>query len=217
MAQLHYEFQQRNPSIAQSYCGYLRKEPLESFPNLSFQIQKYDPLACTELLSHLATQDPFVTVIAKEAPRPFDRKEKWMGAEYFVDDVAFTTVDRPLVIIPGPNPFIPSELELLEANDSKDVPVCLLSEPGGQLSYLADHEFKVPEGTLFFNIKTPELSPSNAKSQVLARLFVRFVHERLNELSYEASSAGLHYDVWLEKKTGISISIHGYNEKSVLV
>jgi hypothetical protein len=54
MAQLHFEYQQRNPYLAQTYCGLLRQETIETFPNLSFQIQRFDPDLAIAMIGHLA-------------------------------------------------------------------------------------------------------------------------------------------------------------------
>jgi insulysin len=155
--------------------------------------------------------------MAKEAPKAFDRKEKWMGAKYFVDDPIQATdfAMRPEVGIPEPNQFMPQELKLHHSANSNSIPLELVNLPGMQMYYMPDNEFFVPECAMIFKFRTPILKAGSPKSQALANLFVRFVHETLNEVSYEASNAGLHYDVWIEKKTGLSISVHGYSEKGV--
>ncbi|KAI8826195.1 uncharacterized protein EV422DRAFT_515705 [Fimicolochytrium jonesii] len=92
------------------------------------------------------------------------------------------------------------------------------TDPAGKLYFYPDSEFLVPECLHAFTLKTPKIRPNNPRSIVLAHLYTRFVNERLTELSYDAASAGLHYDVAVAPgDTGIAVSVEGYSEKAQLL
>ncbi|KAJ3152968.1 hypothetical protein HDU86_005423 [Geranomyces michiganensis] len=218
-----YQFQQRSSGLATQWCGLLRRESIESFPQKSFFISSFDPAATQALLGELTPESCMYTMIAQKPEILLDKTEKWMGAKYATNRIGDTDIEmwksaKPCADIahPEPNPYIPKHLSLT-ARDSAP-PQLLLSSTKGKLYFYPDAEFAVPEAAYMFNIKTPKIRPDDPRSIVLAALYTRFVHERLQEISYDAASAGLHFDVGsIAGDTGIAVGVDGYSENAALL
>ncbi|TPX30829.1 hypothetical protein SmJEL517_g05695 [Synchytrium microbalum] len=227
MSKVGYEFQQRSANIVTSVCRSIRREGIESFPAQSTFISRFDRDAIHRLFGILKPDTCTLYMIAKKQhlPIPLDKKEKWMGGLYGVAKVnasdlkIWTNVQpHPEISYPAPNRFIPDNLVLVSSQASsssvKADPQLIVNAPEGRLYHHTDDTFFVPESLYNFTLRSPAIQPDNPKSLALADLYIRFVHERLNEISYDATSAGLHYDVYTKEGTGIGISIDGYSQKS---
>ncbi|KAJ3009499.1 hypothetical protein HKX48_007910 [Thoreauomyces humboldtii] len=218
---LGYQYQQRNNGIATTWCGLLRKEGIDTFPRQSYFIDKFDGNAAQSLLQELRPDACLYTIIAQKPEVELTQTEKWMGAKYAVVDIKAETsawMEAPAhksIQYPKRNPYIPTDLML--SPRSNRVPELLKESDSGKLYFYPDGEFEVPESAFSFNIRTPAIRPDNPRALVLASLYLRFVHERLTELSYDAATAGLHYDVSLSHTTGIVVSVDGYSEKTHLL
>jgi insulysin len=158
--------------------------------------------------------------MAKKPGMIFEQREKWMNVDYsvlpFTQDLTMHSLTESNSIeMPRPNIFIPKNLTL--SKESYTIPMKMADSDGCKLFYFADNSFETPKSSIQFKLKTPEIRPGDAKSLCLAHLYNRFVDERLNEYSYDASVAGLQYGCKTKHNTGISISVHGYNEKSLLL
>ncbi|KXS19755.1 putative ptr insulinase family/protease III [Gonapodya prolifera JEL478] len=243
VAETQYKFQQQSRGSATRYATLLRKEDLSTFPMKSLFVSKFSPGRIRDLLDTLVPETCVITVVALDksseggfkSPK-LDRKEQWMEARYALVPFSSEELHRwkpsqgnPEVRYPVPNPFIPDNLQLVNQPPSEVVaslegeqraaansrpPVLLKDDPRGQLWCHTDDEFWVPELSYSFTIKTPSIRPDNAKSLVLADLYLRFVHERLNQISYPAHYAGLSYGVSVFRSVGIDVSISGYSQKA---
>ena len=171
-----YQYQQRSPNIATNYCGFLRKEQIETFPYQTFFISKYDPDAIQELFKFLSPDRVITQIVAQNSDKNLDRKEKWMGAKYTVFDPTTQSRLLPLenISYPRENPFVPNDLKLLDHGLSGDIlPQKLPTKESAELYYYPDNEFGVPESCYIFTIKSPSIRPGDAKSQCLLALFIR--------------------------------------------
>lgn len=167
--------------------------------------------------------------------------EKWMKARYgsrpwSKEECKLWEIGKPSseykFAYPSQNRFLPENLEILDPSigkESSQAPTVVEKGESGICYYMRDNQFELPKIMLSFNIRyytsssiyfpnplyfrTPAIKAGDAKSLCLATLYNRFVLEALNELSYEASSAGLHYNVWIKNGNGVSISIDGFSEK----
>ncbi|TPX44671.1 hypothetical protein SeLEV6574_g04356 [Synchytrium endobioticum] len=230
MSKIAYEFQQRSAGIVAGLCRSIRKEGIETFPSKSTLIRWFDASAVHRLFASLKPHNCVVYLISKNLESnglfKLNQKEKWMGARYGVsrltdDDMRSwcNAQPHPEITYPERNRFIPDNLALVGdvKNSLKQNPVLISASAEGRLYFHLDDTFYVPECLLSFAIKTPAIRPNNPKSLALAELYIRFVHERLNELSYDATSAGLHYDVYVKDGTGIGLSVDGYSQKAIML
>lgn len=201
MSKTHYEYQQRSSSIATNYCQALRKEPLDSFPFHSYFIETFSRELIGDVFRHLSPENAFVMILAKNDAVKYESQEKWMGAAYCTKSWLPSSVILPdNVKLPAPNQFISKKLELLDIKTSQ-VPEMIHSSEGVTLYHFPDNSFESPEAAIHFFIKTPSISPGNAKSLALSMVWNKFVADRLTEYSYNSSIAGLNYRVHTSKST----------------
>ncbi|KAJ3326049.1 hypothetical protein HDV06_002434 [Boothiomyces sp. JEL0866] len=214
MSKIAYEYQQRSPTIATTYAKAMRRESLETFPYHTVTIDKFDDVAVQKLLGRLELESAFVEIIAHNCPYTLDRKEKWMGARYtiFPYETINPVKSSNEVLYPKRNNLVPSKLDILDHPKNQIIPNKIYEHNGAIMYHLPDSEFKIPKSEFIFTIKTPLIRPDSPKSVCLASLYTRFVSEELNELSYNASLAGLHYSIWIDDNTGIGISVDGYSQ-----
>ncbi|KAF9495865.1 hypothetical protein BDN71DRAFT_1447054 [Pleurotus eryngii] len=147
-------------------------------------------------------------------------KEPWYGTEYKVErfDEEFVREaeaanDIPDLRLPGPNEFIPTDLDV----DKRDV-----SEPAkrphlvrktalSSLWHKKDDKFWVPKAHVVVDLRSP-ISNATAKAAVLTKLYSDLVTDALSEYSYDADLAGLQYNC-ISHTGGLYVALNGYNDK----
>ncbi|KAJ4475639.1 insulin-degrading enzyme [Lentinula aciculospora] len=149
-------------------------------------------------------------------------KEPWYGTAYRFErfDEEFTSSPNDLheLFLPGPNEFIPTNLNVDKRERVRPVkrPHLIRETPLSTLWHKKDDRFWVPKAHVLIDIRSP-VSNSSARSAVLTRLFTDLVTDSLEEFSYDAALASLSYNCTSHTK-GMYVSLQGYNDKmSVLV
>lgn len=233
LATINYQYKEREDAfdyvMGQTFT--ITQEPIETYPEQTQIIQKFDESEIRELLNVLVPKKAQYYLIAPSlitGVHP-DRKEKWVGVEYTIKALNPDLLKKlehasthPKIDLPHPNPFIPKNLELVTGtkHDVADVliptPEVIVENERGLIYFSKDYRYNAPLVHLYFEIKTPQIDIGNAAKVVLADLYVKSVMDALTNFSFPASLAGLNYVV---KRTeyGLSISIDGYNEHADLL
>ncbi|KAG6860960.1 hypothetical protein C0995_005624 [Termitomyces sp. Mi166 len=138
-------------------------------------------------------------------------KEPWYGTSYRVERFDERFIEKaeapntiPELCLPGPNEFIPTDLEVDKriVTEPLQRPHLVRETPLSTLWHKKDDHFLVPKAHAVIDIR---------------RLYADIVNDSLTEYSYAADLAGLSYN-FMSQTNGLYISIHGYNDKlSVLV
>ena len=79
-----------------------------------------------------------------------------------------------------------------------------------RLFHKEDSEFGVPKCVVYINLLNP-IAYSSPRSTVLSALYAELVKDALNEYSYDASVAGLQYELTNTTK-GLQLVFYGYND-----
>ncbi|KAF8637420.1 hypothetical protein AX17_002915 [Amanita inopinata Kibby_2008] len=151
-------------------------------------------------------------------------KEPWYGTGYLVekfDDNFVRTAegpnDIPELYMPGPNEFMPSNLDV----ERKDVPApakrphLIRQTALSQLWHKKDDRFWVPKAHVVIDIRSP-LANESPRASVITRLYCDIVNDSLAEFSYNADIAGLSYK-FVQHMTGLYLTTHGYNDKMTVL
>ncbi|EAU88742.1 insulin-degrading enzyme [Coprinopsis cinerea okayama7 len=152
-------------------------------------------------------------------------KEPWYGTSYNVKEWESDFIEQangpntlPELYLPGPNEFIPTNLDV----EKRDVPEPLKrphlirETPLSTLWHKKDDRFWVPKARIVIDIRSPFVNET-ARSSALSRLYIDLVNDSLTEFTYDADLAGLSYNLF-SHSTGIYIAVTGYNDKvSVLL
>jgi insulysin len=228
MAKLNYQFQSRDDafSTVMEISSEMPYEDLSTYPEKINIPQKYDPAFLLSFVDSLKAEKCLYFVLADPAKTgvPMDTKEKWMNAEYAIKSVSRSHLTAwndaapiPAIQLPPPNPYLPKQFELVEKTEKhgEEDPLLLFSNEGCAIYYAQDTRYKVPEVCLIFDIQTP-LIENNAKSQVLADLYVRALGEKLSADLSLAGSAGIgtHFNC---DEYQFHLSLSGYSDKAPLL
>ncbi len=108
------------------------------------------------------------------------------------------------------NPFIPENLELVEAQPQKS-PIAVWSKPGAVLWYLSDTEFQRPTADFYLTLLSPKANQTPELS-LLADLYTRMVNDQLNGTLYDAGLASLSANLYPHLR-GISLKLSGFSDK----
>jgi len=117
--------------------------------------------------------------------------------------------------LPVKNPFIPKRLALKQhLGASKGLR--RLKEAGPlELWHQHDTSFGTPKSSIKVRVKSPVVGQS-VQMAAQAQLFAELASDALNEFSYPAALAGLHYQMTANSR-GFDISVSGYNDRQGLL
>ncbi|MCE5316035.1 MAG: insulinase family protein [Parachlamydia sp.] len=232
LATIRYQYQPREDAFdtIMRYATWLVHEKMETFPQQTQVIERFDPQAVQELLSYMTPQNARYDVMAPESLTgvALDHKEPWMGVPYSIRPIAPELLQSwadakpiPEIDLPIPNPFIPQHLDLLhfEAKKSDSLlphPELILDNPKSKIYYAPDTRFLTPNIGWAIQMKTPSIIDGNTSQVVLGELYVKCLKEALDPYIYPAALAGLNCDIDT-KENGIAINIDGYSDKASLL
>ncbi len=226
LAVISYEYQSRDDAFttAMRIAGEMTKEKLETYPQKLVLASRYDANQIQALLNSLTPETAVYIVSAdpKLSGIHPTHHEKWMNAAYAFKDIgadkltAWTSSPpHPRIDLPAPNPYFPDSLALIPIEDrAKTTPEALINNDLGTVYFLQDQKYQVPETTVIFAIKTPEMDGS-ARSRVLFDLYMRSLSDKLSSALFFAGQAGLHLNV-SQVDNDFVITSNGYSEKTPL-
>ena len=184
-----------------------------------------------KLVSKLTVDDAMLTVLSKDFEGKTNKVEKWYRTQYRVRPISSATLDKwasppPAaslgISLPRPNVFIPSERGLkVKAKVVDEVadararsfeermqpirPPSLIRDDGENgrwtVYFKQDDRFGEPKAFIIFQLLTKEVYASADKA-ALASLYQTAVTDNLQEYSYDASLAGLSYDIQVLPRVG---------------
>lgn len=227
---LAYEYKSREEpfNYLMKMGEWMIRENLNTFPEHSSIIQKYDPVAIQNLLNDLTIDNANISLLAKSeySEVKTERKEKWMGVPYAVkiippEEYEFLQKISPnsAIHIPAPNPFIPHKISFSSSSVNSEKPLsiphpeAIVNTNEGVLYFAKDIDLQLPQTVWFFQIHTPRINSANPSEMALSDLYIRCLKEILNPLSYNAKIADLIYDI-SQIENGIEISLYGYQDNA---
>ncbi|HAA44525.1 MAG: peptidase, insulinase family [Halomonas sp. 54_146] len=110
--------------------------------------------------------------------------------------------------LPGPNPFIASDLTLLEGQDEH--PSLLVDTPAFTAWHMQDERFTTPSVEWRVSLQNPTASYS-AHEAVLTRLLASWLNDSLNESLYPAWLAGQAFSAYPHAR-GMTLSFSGWRD-----
>lgn len=223
---LRYCYQSRSPTatFVSDYAEAMIDEPLETFPEKTLTSTRYERESFDGLLAKLTPDSCHFSLLAtpqKSRLLP-DLKERWLGADYTIHPLSThklqtwtASLPHPLIHLPEKNAYFPQNLTLVEAT-TDTTPLLLEDSEQGTCYFCIDQDFKVPQISWNFSLKTPLISTKQIKSHVLADLFCHTVSERLKGASYEAALGGLSFDL-IPDFNGLRLRVDGFHDKAPLL
>lgn len=235
---LDYQFQSQRAAYKEATYHALRiaGEDLDTYPERTELLAKYDPQANRALLQLLIPQKSQVILIAPyaESRVKLTEKEPWLGVNFALKPITRTQFAKwvqasphPEIILPEPNPYLPSNLTVLQAaenatayshplkNRAVPIPKAILDNEHGKVYYAQDTFYRVPIVDLILTIRSPEITPAHSRSMALSELYAKCLQESLDDASYNAKLGGLKFSLKVaDNGNGIKLEIHGYSDKA---
>lgn len=206
-----------------SVASYMDKHPPAEYLSGMYLYKEFNPEKIHEILSFLTPENGNVVVAGKFVEGKTDRKEHWYETSYHVQRVdagklALWNKDPVCsdLSIPSPNPFIPTEFDLLweplpEGSRDMEGPINVYQDEYMEVHHKADRTFKRPKATVLIQFFTP-LAYQSPLHAVMANLFTYLLEDALSEYSYPAERAGFGYQ--LDQATvGIRLALTGYSHR----
>jgi secreted Zn-dependent insulinase-like peptidase len=184
-----------------------------------YNLNEYTPDLYLNYLNHLTPENMLVTISANNIKG--NSKTEWYEAPYNIEkysDEFIHAIKTPKTIatltVPEKNIFIPENIDLLTLKNNQQ-PELLKRLDGLEIWYSANTSFGTPKANLFVTIRSPATTFSAANLN-LTEIMVSLLKDSLNEFSYPAYLAGLHYELYNHIR-GITVKISGYNDKQSIL
>jgi insulysin len=189
--------------------------PLEVAERMPYLWLREDATAVQAVLGQLRPDNLLVTLVAKGLPT--DQVERYFGARYsYSEDTgaawsALAGVPGVAAIrLPLPNPYVPTQTTVRPIE-----PARLIDEPTLRLYYAQDTEFQRPLLAHVLRVRLPR-SVASVRNAALLRFYDACVKESLNETTYAAGEAGLHFE-FSASLEGVHLGIDGYDASAPLL
>uniref|UniRef100_A0A7S4JKR1 Insulin-degrading enzyme n=2 Tax=Odontella aurita TaxID=265563 RepID=A0A7S4JKR1_9STRA len=209
------------------------QEPRVSFSSSS---QREETISATlDFTNKLTVDDAIITVLSKSFEGKTSSVETWYGTAYNTRPVSVSTLNAWQncakaadlgVAYPKPNVFIPEEKGLrvkkkvkidevkamsFEGRMTPRTPPKIIRDNEWTVYFKQDDRFGEPKAFLIFQLLTKEVYSSEFFA-ALATLYQSCVVDAIEEYAYDATLAGLSYDVQVLPR-GVRLTFGGYNDK----
>ena len=221
MLKISFNYQEKSEPIhlTSALAGALHSTEASNILFEGYDLSDYAPELYLSYLKYLSPDNMLVTVSANNIDG--QTKTQWYETPYnikpFSNEFIHSLMSPPTIAslkIPEKNIFIPDNIDLIkQKNNTK--PELLKRVKGLDIWYAADTTFGTPKANLFVTIRSPA-STVSAENLNLTEIMVALLKDSLNEFSYPAYLAGLHYDLYNHNR-GITIKISGYNDKQSIL
>lgn len=179
-------------------------------------MESFNPARVRELLGQMTPQNMLMTVTVPGVKT--DKTSPWYQVPYSEQPIATDLLQRwqaatvnPAIELPAPNPFIAGHFDLKSTSGPQVKPVLLEKTPALQVWFAPDNQFHLPKATVALSLRSPTAADT-PQHVVLTELLTRMISEDLNEFSYPAALAGLHYSL-ASNGRGINVQLQGYDDK----
>ena len=212
-----FKFQEKSEPIhfTSSLAMALQETPPEKVLSEAYQLTDFNPELYLSFIHKLSPDNLLVALSANAIST--DQETKWYKAPYktfklsseLLSQLKETTHHADLYL-PAANEFIPESTTLLNSTKNPK-PELLKSSEGFDIWYARDSSFGTPKANIFLSLRSP-ISNLSAGNYNKTDILVSLLKDMLNEYSYPAYLAGLHFELYQHMR-GITIKISGYNDK----
>ena len=207
-------------SWAVSLASALHVYPAAEVLTAPWRFDDFAPEVERRFLASLTPERVLVTVVSKGVTT--DSVERFHDTPYRLTPIPAETVARwrdavpdDAFALPMPNPFVPDNLEVIDAPEAVVRPERIVSRPGFDLWHHADVEFGQPRTNFYFSVRSPIVGDS-PRHAVLSSLLARMANDALNEFAYPAALAGQSYSLYRHRR-GLSVRLSGWSDKQDLL
>ncbi len=222
IAEQQFRFQQKAPAIryASSLSSDMHYYPARDILRASSLMTHYDASLVDSYLAYLTPRNSIVTLTAPSVAT--DKTTYFYKADYSVGKTSENRlrqwVDAGInqqITLPEKNVFIAEDLSIVKTNAGATLPQLIDDSEGLRLWFKSAEKFASPRGSLMFSVRSPVANDS-VEHSVQLQLLAAMMADELNEMSYSATLAGLHYSLNAHVR-GFSVKINGFTDKQSLL
>ncbi|WP_213994781.1 insulinase family protein [Arsukibacterium sp.] len=213
---LHWSFIYQEPADALQTASQLsvnmQHYPLEDTIYGDYRMELPEQSLYQQLLSWFRPDNMRLMLIAPDVPVLLEAK--WYNTPYAVTKLSDQLLQRlqdtgpiPEITLPGANPYLTEQLNLLDKSQHMALPEQVYNSPHLSVWYKADTEFNTPKGHIFLQLSLPQSISDNCQLAT-SRLWLELFQDHINQQFYTATNAGLNYHLHVQKQ-GISIHTSG--------
>jgi insulysin len=226
MSNIKFHFRGKSPlSHTVSKLANTLQSPYRGSSLLSGQvtIQKFDPHLIEKAISFLRPDNFRLTMVNLDDAVAWDLKEPWYGTEYRHERipadflVAVQEAFHPLqkstdFHFPPRNKFLPSmqDLQSLSVVPYTERPILIRHTQRVRTWWHVSRDFHAPRPIVHVYFRTP-LTSINARSRLIASLYVQLVQDALVVLLHDAIASGSEYDLCCHE--GLEVEVSSYRDK----
>lgn len=226
-------FRERQQLVHWSFIYQEHKAPLQLASDLAVNLQHYPvedylfgdyrmelpPTALYhQLLSYFNAGNLRLMLIAPHVP--VDRHARWYHTPYsqiavtseLLQRLEQTTVSSDYRL-PDFNPYLVEKLELLASEATIETPVKYFENEGLTLWFKPDAEFQSPKGHIFVQLTLPN-TVQDLTQLALTKLWLELFLDQVNEQFYPATTAGLHYNLYVQQH-GLTLHTSGLSGNQI--
>ena len=218
MAEIGFRYLEKADALshAVSLAAALHVYPVHEVLTAPYRFGAFDPALERRFLSALVPERALVTVIAKGVET--DAVAPYHEAPYRLSPIPPRTLAQwrnptpdDALALPGPNPFVPDDLALIEVRSPEPHPDRIVRRPGFELWHHADLQFGQPRTNFYFAFRSP-ITNDSPRHAVLSALLARTTNDALAEFAYPAALAGQSYSLYRHRR-GITVRLSGWSDK----
>lgn len=205
---------------------YLADESIDTFPERTEIIGRFDPTAVASVARGLNLGNAYIYLRAKPPLQQYtlDKEETWLGARYGIHDLPeslskavenIKNDDR--LFLPKMNSFIPKKFdkkpyeEAFAKRSLLPIPGIILESERAKIYFAQDNTFLEPKASISMLARSPNIDPKDTRSQVLTDLYLKAVNDALTPLVYPAKIAGLDFMIKRDD-LGLMLYVNGYSD-----
>lgn len=189
--------------------------PVSNVLNAGYLADNYDPKAIANRLAELTPENARIWYISPKEPH--NKQAYFVQAPYQVDRITLQQrvkwqqlEEQMSFSLPAPNPYIPDDLKLIKADKSKKHPEMIVEQQNVRLLYMPSQYFAdEPKASITLDLRNAE-GLNSAREQVTSSLLDYLAGLSLDQLSYQASVAGM--NISTGSSQGLQLGVSGYTQ-----
>ncbi|HHN8323402.1 pitrilysin [Morganella morganii] len=204
----------RDMNYVESLANTMMEYPVKNVLNVGYLADDWDPAAIKARLADLTPEKARVWYTSPQEPS--NKKAYFVDAPYQVDAVTAAQLDKWRksegdfrFSLPALNPFIPDNFDLIKQQEQQK-PVQLTDTAKLRLFYMPSRYF-ADEPKAIIALELRNRNAGRTAKDVVTSALLSYVSElKLNQLSYQASVAGMGINI--SDDDGLNISVSGYSQ-----
>ncbi|KAJ0399750.1 hypothetical protein ATCC90586_007287 [Pythium insidiosum] len=229
LAIMHFLFQSKQSPMgyASSLAGNLHRYARRDVLTQNALYFPPDAAHVAQLLTWLSPERMRLLVVSKSLEPVVNQEERWYGTRFRDEPLARELLARwaapapnNALSLPARNEFVATDFSLIDAERvapaaALHAPQRLRDDAWTRLWYRADVRFRKPRTHAALTFYSPAVNASPL-AYVLSDLVVLCVQDELTEYAYDASLAGLHYDLAVQGAS-VHLGAVGFSAKLPLL